>query len=833
MALASGVALVCAIDLVNRSVARAFVEIIDAMAGRASLQVSTGDRGLMPEDLARTVAGVAGVELAVPVVSATAFVADGSREQLTVHGVDVTNEENLSVYEASDHDDLAVDDPLVFISQPDSILLTRSFAARRGLAEGDSIVLETPAGRRSFTVRGLLEPTGVARVYGGNLVVMDLFAAEAAFTRAGYVNRIDVVTRPTAGIESVAEAVRAVVPSGFRVDTPGQRRVDLNRVMASLQALLSGIGSIALLAAFLIAFNRLASFFDRRVWQIGIMAAVGVRSRVIWWELLKEGLLIGAAGVAIGIPLGVALARPLLPVIATTAALNFKLVAPDAELAVRLPSLVLAAVLGLGAAVLAASLPAWRAVKHGVLAALGSRSREIPAATPSAPWLGLLVVVGLAALAVVAQSITRSASFGLIATALIALATALGARSLLLPLLAALAPAVRRFAGPSARFSLAAIASNPRRTSLTAATLAVGLGSVFWLWTMAQSFERSVVDVLSHAIRADLVVTSSHIVSGFLEEPVDESLAAEIRKLPGVAAVAGWRAIEWPHGDGSIAISAYDPVYFVGHEFGERPLQARRSASVWEDVARGEAVIISTSFAANYGVGIGDVVTLSTPSGELRLPVAATTVEFVSPRGTVEISREVFSKYWHDQQLTQIFVNSDVPEELGQIREAISRDLGRSYDLRILSSGDLMQWFAEQVRRAFSVVQILGALVLFVVLVGMADSLMASVMERTRELGTLRAQGVRRRALGRMVLVEGLLLAAVGLILAAGGGLILGILWVETTFTYLLGWSLDLYLPYGKIAATAMVTLLVCAVAAWLPARRAARIEPGVALRYE
>jgi ABC-type antimicrobial peptide transport system permease subunit len=76
--------------------------------------------------------------------------------------------------------------------------------------------------------------------------------------------------------------MRAVLPAGFRVDTPTQRRVDLGKVIASLQALLSGIGSIALLAAFLIAFNRLATFFERRVWQIGIMAAVGVRSRVIW-----------------------------------------------------------------------------------------------------------------------------------------------------------------------------------------------------------------------------------------------------------------------------------------------------------------------------------------------------------------------------------------------------------------------------------------------------------------------------------------------------------------------------------------------------------------------
>jgi putative ABC transport system permease protein len=84
-----------------------------------------------------------------------------------------------------------------------------------------------------------------------------------------------------------------------------------------------------------------------------------------------------------------------------------------------------------------------------------------------------------------------------------------------------------------------------------------------------------------------------------------------------------------------------------------------------------------------------------------------------------------------------------------------------------------------------------------------------------------------------MVVVEGLVLASVGLVLACGGGLALGILWVEATFSYLLGWSLDLYLPYQQIVTTAGATLIVCAIAAWLPARRAARIEPSLALRYE
>src|SRR5439155_16681457 len=120
--------------------------------------------------------------------SSTAFTADDTGELLTVFGVDVTHEAAVRVYEASDGRGL-IEDPLLFLSQPDSIILTRAFAERRGVSVGSDVALVTPRGNRTYKVRGLLDPKGVARVYGGSLVVMDLYAAEASFTRPKFVNR--------------------------------------------------------------------------------------------------------------------------------------------------------------------------------------------------------------------------------------------------------------------------------------------------------------------------------------------------------------------------------------------------------------------------------------------------------------------------------------------------------------------------------------------------------------------------------------------------------------------------------------------------------------------
>jgi putative ABC transport system permease protein len=833
VALACGVALVCAIDLVNRAVLRAFVEVIDTMAGRAALQVSAGEGGLFPEEVAATVAAVPGVELAVPVVSATAFTADESGELLTVHGVEITNEAAVRVYEARDAGGLEIDDPLTFLNHPDSVVLTRAFATRRGLAVGDQIVLMTPTGQRSFTVRALLEPEGVAHVYGGNLVVMDLFAAEAAFARAGFINRVDVVINPGTDVARVSEAIAASLPKGLHVEAPGQRKADLNEVMQSLQVMLQTMGFVGLVAAFLIAFSRLAAVFEGRAWQLGVLRAGGVRARTLWLELVKESVILGAAGVALGIPLGMGVGRLLLPVVATTTALNYKLIAPEADLAIRTSSVALSVALGFGAALLAAALPAWRAARVEVVETIRGRGVEQRGMSLRSMWFTRGVTVGCIAMAVAMQSATRSAAWGLLATGLIAAGTALAAQPLLRLVQLTLLPRLSRIVGPTSRFTTAMFAQSIRRAALTTAMLGVGLGSIVWLRTVAHSFEQSLTDALSRALQGDLVVTSSHIASGYLEAPVDDGLGAELTSVRGVAEVVGERLTDWHHAGGPIAIDAFDPPYFTSTRFGQWPLVGRRLPDIWEAVARGDAVLVSSSFALNLRAGVGDTVSIETPSGLVSLRIAGITVNFSSPRGTIVMSRELYRRLWRDPQVNRVFLRTSPGAGIAEVRATIAQTLGRKYGLRILSSGELLEYFTSQVRRAFAPVDVLAGLVLLVVLVGMADTLAASVLERTRELGVMRAVGIRGRQLRRMVVAEGLVLGTLGLILAVSAGLALGVLWVEETFPYLLGWVLEIHIPYGSVETVCAVTIAVCLVAALLPARRAARLEPAVALRYE
>ncbi len=171
VAIGLGVGLVVGVRQMNGVVLKSFMETMDAMGGRAALRVIAGEGASFGEDIAEKVGGVAGVKLAVPLVSGIAFPDDDSGELLTVHGVDVTEDAAVRVYEAvgKGEESELVEDPLEFIAQADSILLGEEFARRRGIEVGDGMDLVTPVGVKQFKVRGLLKAAGVGRVLGGRL----------------------------------------------------------------------------------------------------------------------------------------------------------------------------------------------------------------------------------------------------------------------------------------------------------------------------------------------------------------------------------------------------------------------------------------------------------------------------------------------------------------------------------------------------------------------------------------------------------------------------------------------------------------------------------------
>jgi len=832
LALASGVASVCANEVLGPSVVRAFQDVVATTVGRADLQVGMqGAARFRKDDVINAVARVPGVARVVPVLSATAFTTDGTNELLAVHAFDLLNMGAPEVYGV--HFSAHTPAPTSRVVLPGGVILTESFARRHQLGVGGRIDLDTPRGRQTFTVGGVLDGGGLGRLYDGNLLVMDLYAAQLAFARGGEISRLDIVLKPDQSASAVAQAIAAVVPAGMRAETPGHQKGVLENTLRSIRLLLRGFGLSGLVLAFLIAFNSLSTLFEGRVWQLGLLRAVGVRHSAVWRELLTEGFLVGVAGVLLGIPLGIAYARVLLPLLTTLSALDLNTVTPSWELTVPHAALALAAGLGLGAAVLAAALPAWRAAHVDIVETIRGRGREQAGVQSGRRWLARAAVGGLTGIAIVLQLHVRSGLLGLAAGLLLAVAAALAARPLVNVLGRLVTHRAGHLAGPWPRFAATHLTRHPRRAALLIATIGVGIGSVLWLWMLAGSFEHAVIELATATIQTDLVVSSSHVGSGFLEAPAPGDLVAALRRLPDVAAVAGVRTIEWPYHDGPIVISAHDGAYISTGRFGRWPVVGTVAPAAWEAVASGAAVLASANFMQNLHAQVGDTVRLDTPDGVLALRIAGVITELTSPRGTLIMSREAYVRHWHDEQITRAYVQTVAGADVDAVRAVIAAALGRPYGVHVLRGADLVEYFASQVRRAFAAMDVHAAVMLVVVLIGLAETLMASVAARTRELGTIRVVGAQRRHLQRIMVIEALLLSGLGLVLAVATGLAQGALWVDATFPALFGFIFPLHVPYARTAVLVVLTVAVCLVAALLPARRAARLIPAVAVRDE
>jgi putative ABC transport system permease protein len=565
------------------------------------------------------------------------------------------------------------------------------------------------------------------------------------------------------------------------------------------------------------------------MWQLGVMRAAGVRRAAVRWELMKEGLILGVCGILLGVPFGAALAHFLLPVIATTTALNSKMVAPTAELSLQGWSIPVAVVTGLIASLMAAARPASRAAAVRVVDTLRGRGTEISSQN-KVVWIARLVIWVATIVAVSVQIRGGSPAWGLAATAGLLFGVAIAARPLLDLAASPLTHLAREYTG-SGFFAAVSLTRKPGRTSLTVATLAVGFATVIWVWVVAQSFERSVINVVHGVLRGDLAVGSSHSSNGFVPDSIDDSVLREVSATAGVAAVVGEQVLDWHYADGPIAINAFDPRYVTGNDFGDWSLIGASLPDLRDGFAAGTTAIVSTSFAMHLNAKVGDMITLDTPTGPLELRVGGVILTLLSPRGTVILSREAYKRHWNDPHIIHALVRT--AGDIETVRSSIASRLGQRYDLTILTLGEFADWSAAQVEQAFAGLYVIAGLILFVVVFGAADTLAAGVLERQRELAVIRASGVRADQLHRIVLIEAGLLGCLGLLLASIAGLSLGVFWVRIMLPSMLGWVLELHIPYRHLTIISVVSLSVCLAAALGPARWARRVLPATALRYE
>jgi putative ABC transport system permease protein len=310
-----GVGVLVGMRTANQTVMGAFQNTVDKIAGATQLQISAGDTGF-EESVLERVQAVPGVRVASAVIEAVAATELPGQGNLMILGVDMTGDRSLRDYSFESGDEAVIDDPLVFLAQPDSIIVTSEFAARNHLATDSKIPMGTMEGRKQFTVRGIMKAGGMASAFGGNFAVMDVYAAQNVFGRNRRFDRIDVAVKEDHTVDDVRRAIEKELGPGFTVEAPSNRGTEFESMLAAHRISINISSVFALLIGMFIIYNSFAIAVTQRRYEIGILRALGASRGQIRTLFLMESLIEGILGSAAGLLLGLLLARGMMGSIA-------------------------------------------------------------------------------------------------------------------------------------------------------------------------------------------------------------------------------------------------------------------------------------------------------------------------------------------------------------------------------------------------------------------------------------------------------------------------------------------------------------------------------------
>jgi putative ABC transport system permease protein len=827
-----GIAVSVAIRMANESVLASFRQSLDAVAGRTTLQVSAGEAGL-DEQMYRTVKETQGVAKASPIIESTVVLegglgaSRGSRDVLLVLGIDTLADQGFRDYKVLEESD----DPLALIAEPGAVLLTRRFAEAHGLKVGSAFRVLAGGGPRRLMVRGLLELEGAGRALDGRFALMDIAGAQLAFDKVGRLDRIDVITAPGADARAVAAAIGERLGGAVAVEPPGARNRQVEGMLASFQLNLNVLSLIALFVGLFLIYNATAAAVVRRRREIGILRSLGVTRAQVAALVLSEAGVVGLAGGLVGVALAVAMAHFALEAMTTTISSLYAFVRPPAPV---LPRWLAAVGVASGAAValFSAFVPALEAAAVSPREALGRGSFE-----RRRHGFGTMLAAGIAC-AAAAYAATRPGPvggqpvFGYVSAFLLLLGTALVAPAAV----AGVVAVARPFLLGRGRWAVAALAVVNLRRGLwrnggTVAAVAVGLAMLVSVATMIGSFRRTVDLWLEQTVRADLLVSLAGRQAKGTDARIPERYAEVLARIPGVAAVDPFRGVRMEK-DGHRFILGSGEFAVQGGRSRLLFLEGDSSAILAEAKAR-NGVVISETFANATGVRRGDRLRLATPVGERDFPVSGVYYDYTTEGGLVVMDRALYRRLWNDPYVSNIGVYLAPGADAAAVRARILNLLRGRPDVIVFTNRSLREHVLRIFDQTFAITYALQAIALVVAVLGILNTVMASVMERQREIGTLRALGFTRLQIFRMVAGEAGAMGALGNLLGAAAGIALSLVLIYVINKQSFGWTIQFFVPGASLAGYGALALAAAVAAGAAPAWRAASARVAAALRYE
>jgi putative ABC transport system permease protein len=696
---------------------------------------------------------------------------------------------------------------------PGEVAVDASTARKAGFHVGDRVRILFQGPPRAFTIVGIVGFGQADNLAGATLAGFDLATAQQVLNRVGSYDEIDVVAAPGVSPEALRDRVAATVESRYEVLTGKQLAEDQAKAVGQFTKFINyallAFAFVALFVGSFIIVNTFSIILAQRSRELALLRCLGAQRGQVLGSVLGEALVVGVIASALGLGFGVLVAAGLKAV--------FKAVGvelPSTTLEVQPRTVIVSLAVGILVTVAASALPALRATRVPPVAALHTDAVAPPAgAGRRRTVIGMLVTaVGLTLLLV-----------GLFGDAGNLLITIAGGAVLILLGIGILSPLVARplsrllgwpfatWAGQPGKLARDNAMRSPRRTASTAAALMIGLALVSFVSIFAASIKSSVTRVLDQTISADYILSGpTNSAQGFSPEVV-----RRLAQQPEIESATGVRINVFKLDGQGQPVAGVDPTGY------ERTVRTDTLSGSLAGLAEG-GVAVRKDTADSHGWKVGDRIAMEFPIGGIQQVQIKAIYDNNQINGPYLLALPDYQRHYADQLDSVGLVKAKPGVSPDASRAAVDRVVA---DFPSVQVKDQAEFKAQQVRQINQVVllfYVLLALAVIIAFIGIINTLALSVLERVRELGLLRALGMTRRQLRRMIRWEAVIIATLGAVLGLAVGTFFG--WVLVRALRDQGIT-EFAVPIGTLVAFVVAAAVAGVFAAVFPGRRAAKID--------
>lgn len=822
-----GVAVVISIDLANQSASKAFELSMQNVAGKATHHIIGGPNGI-PDSLYFKLRNKHQLRNIAPIVEGFVITQTEPPRTFTLLGVDPFAERPFRSF-LEDFHNTRLGGVVDFLVKPNSVLMSDYAAKQMEISQGDTITIQYQGKKKSITVAALLETEDERGSRAlENILICDISTAQELLNSVGTITRIDLLLVENSSGRKKLERIKELLPSNYTIPSSETRSETSNQMVDAFRLNLTAMSLLALVVGMFLIYNTMTFSVVQRRTYIGLLRSIGVTKKEIFSIIINEALVTGFVGTVIGILVGIVLAKLMVQLISQTIN-DLYFVLTVRELNISPISLIKGLLLGVFASVFAALKPAKEATDAPPRIAIGRSfvESEIRKKIPLYTIIGFfLLFAGIGFVFIP----TEHVMFGFISILLIILGFTFLTPITVILFMRFLHPLLGRTFGILARMASRGIETQISRTVVAVAALGIAVSASVGVGIMTKSMRNTVVHWLATTLQADLYISAPSLISRVNDSTLDASIAKKIENINGVQNVNFYRAFQINTNNNFFQIAGLkiDKSTFSHIRFKEGEPE-----KIWQDFKSKNTMIVTEPFSYKNNVKIGSIIKLPTEKGMIEFTIAGIYYDYSSDIGFATVSFEILGKHWNVDRLSGITVYKQDGADIEQLKTKIRGLFPSDEEILIRSNKFLLNTSVEIFDRTFLITKVLQVLAILVAFIGILSALMALQLERSREFGVLRANGLTPKQLWKLVTLQTGLMGFCSGLLSLPMGNILAVILIYIINKRSFGWTMQFEIMPETFIQAIILSITAALVAGIYPAYKMAKTSPALALREE